>query len=70
MRATASTKSAADAGVRQFTVDIRDEQIEDLRNRILATRLPRMETVEDISQGVQLATIEELTRYWAGSRRG
>jgi pimeloyl-ACP methyl ester carboxylesterase len=66
MRATASTKSAAAEGVRQFTVDIRDEQIEDLRNRILAIRLPRKETVEDISQGVQLATIEELTRYWAG----
>ena len=64
MEATASTKSGSAEGVRPFTVDVSDEQTEDLRNRIQATRLPRKETVDDISQGVQLSAIEELTRYW------
>jgi hypothetical protein len=64
MEATASTKSATAEGVRPFTVDIPDEQIDDLRSRIEATRLPPNETVGDASQGVQLATILELLRYW------
>jgi pimeloyl-ACP methyl ester carboxylesterase len=64
MEATASTKSATAEGVRPFTVDIPDEQIDDLRSRIEATRLPPNETVEDASQGVQLATTRELLRYW------
>jgi pimeloyl-ACP methyl ester carboxylesterase len=64
MEATASTKSAAAEGVRPFTVDIPDEQMDDLRSRIEATRLPPKETVEDASQGVQLATTLELLRYW------
>jgi pimeloyl-ACP methyl ester carboxylesterase len=51
--------------IRTFSVDIADEQIDDLRRRIAATRLPSKELVDDRSQGVQLATIEELTRYWA-----
>ena len=65
MEATASTKSAAE-DVRSFTVDVTDRQIEDLRRRIQATRLPRKEIVDDISQGVQLATIQELVGYWGG----
>jgi pimeloyl-ACP methyl ester carboxylesterase len=64
MEATASTKSATAEGVRPFTVDIPDEQMDDLRSRIEATRLPPKETVEDASQGVQLATTQELLRYW------
>jgi pimeloyl-ACP methyl ester carboxylesterase len=64
MEATASTKSAAAEDIRPFRVDVSDEQIDDLRARIRATRLPRKETVEDISQGVQLDTIQELIRYW------
>jgi pimeloyl-ACP methyl ester carboxylesterase len=51
--------------IRTFSVDIADEQIDDLRRRIAATRLPSKELVEDRSQGVQLATIRELARYWA-----
>ena len=64
MEATASTKSATAERVRPFTVDIPDEQMDDLRSRIEATRLPPKETVEDASQGVQLATTQELLRYW------
>ena len=50
--------------IRTFRIDIADEQIDDLRRRIAATRWPSNELVEDRSQGVQLATIQELARYW------
>ncbi len=48
-----------------FHVDIPDEALDDLRRRIAATRWPHKELVADRSQGVQLATMQELTRYWA-----
>jgi pimeloyl-ACP methyl ester carboxylesterase len=48
-----------------FRVDMPDEAIADLRRRITATRRPSRELVDDRSQGVQLATIQELSRYWA-----
>src|ERR687888_1422998 len=51
--------------VRPFQVEIPEEKIADLRRRIEATRLPSKELVDDRSQGVQLATIQELARYWA-----
>jgi pimeloyl-ACP methyl ester carboxylesterase len=51
--------------IRPFRVDMPDEAIADLRRRIAATRLPGKELVADRSQGVQLATIQELARYWA-----
>ncbi|MGZ4223807.1 MAG: epoxide hydrolase family protein, partial [Solirubrobacteraceae bacterium] len=63
MSVTAETSGAA--AIRLFHVDIPDEAFEDLRRRIAATRLPSRELVDDRSQGVQLATIEELARYWA-----
>jgi pimeloyl-ACP methyl ester carboxylesterase len=50
--------------IRPFHLEIPEEQIDDLRRRIAATRLPSKELVEDRSQGVQLATIQELARYW------
>jgi len=51
--------------IRPFQVEIPEEKIEDLRRRIEATRWPSKELVEDRSQGVQLATVQELARYWA-----
>jgi pimeloyl-ACP methyl ester carboxylesterase len=51
--------------IRPFQLDIPKEALEDLRRRIEATRLPSKELVEDRSQGVQLATIQELVTYWA-----
>jgi pimeloyl-ACP methyl ester carboxylesterase len=51
--------------IRPFHLEIPEEQIDDLRRRIAATRWPTKELVEDRSQGVQLATIQELARYWA-----
>src|ERR687890_129111 len=48
-----------------FRVDIPDEALEDLRRRVAATQWPEKETVADSSQGVPLATMQELARYWA-----
>jgi pimeloyl-ACP methyl ester carboxylesterase len=52
-------------GIQPFNVEIPEERIDDLRRRIAATRWPSKELVEDRSQGVQLATLQELSRYWA-----
>jgi len=49
---------------RHFYFEIPDERIDDLRRRIAATRWPSKELVDDRSQGVQLATMKELARYW------
>ena len=51
--------------IRPFRVDIPDEALKDLRERIALTRWPTKELVPDRSQGVQLATLQELARYWA-----
>jgi pimeloyl-ACP methyl ester carboxylesterase len=51
--------------IRPFTVDVPQEELDELRRRVQATRWPESETVSDQSQGVQLATIQELARYWA-----
>jgi len=51
--------------IRPFRVDMPDEAIADLQARIAAARWPSKELVADRSQGVQLATVQELARYWA-----
>jgi pimeloyl-ACP methyl ester carboxylesterase len=56
---------SSETEIRPFQVDMPDEAIADLRRRITATRWPSRELVADRSQGVQLATITELARYWA-----
>ena len=69
-RTTASPRSAApgaaaeDTTIRPFRVDIPEADLDDLRRRLAAVRWPSRELVDDRSQGVQLATIQELTRYW------
>src|ERR1041384_7028304 len=50
--------------IRSFQIDVPEEELVDLRARIAATRWPEKEGVEDASQGVQLATIQALARYW------
>jgi pimeloyl-ACP methyl ester carboxylesterase len=57
--------AAEDTTIRPFRADIPDEALVDLRRRIAATRWPSRELVSDRSQGVQLATTQELARYWA-----
>jgi pimeloyl-ACP methyl ester carboxylesterase len=54
-----------DKEIRPFRISIPDEALADLRQRVLATRWPDQETVSDRSQGVQLAKLRELVRYWA-----
>jgi len=51
--------------IRPFRVSVPDDDLDDLRRRLTATRWPTKELVGDRSQGVQLATLEELVRYWA-----
>ena len=51
--------------IRPFQVVIPDDAVADLKRRIGATRFPGKELVGDRSQGVQLATVKELARYWA-----
>ena len=50
--------------VRTFKVHFSDADLQDLRQRILATRWPNKEAVADASQGVQLATMQKLANYW------
>ncbi len=50
--------------IKLFHIDFAHEKIDDLRRRIAGTQLPSKELVDDRSQGVQLATIEALARYW------
>jgi pimeloyl-ACP methyl ester carboxylesterase len=59
-----STSADTATDIRPFQLEISDEQIDDLRRRIAATRWPTRELVADRSQGVQLATMQELARYW------
>src|SRR5262245_46309915 len=51
--------------IRPFSVSFPQEQLDDLRRRVAATRWPDRETVTDDTQGVQLATIRNLANYWA-----
>ena len=54
-----------DLTIRPFEIHVPEEDLADLQRRIAATRWPGKELVADRSQGVQLATIQELARYWA-----
>ncbi len=66
--ALASTSVAAennDTAIRPFRVNVPKADIDELRRRLAATRWPTKELVGDRSQGVQLATLKELARYWA-----
>jgi pimeloyl-ACP methyl ester carboxylesterase len=63
---TASTQTTmTHPDVRPFRVSVPEEDLVELRRRIAATRWPDPETVSDRSQGVQLAKLQELVRYWA-----
>jgi pimeloyl-ACP methyl ester carboxylesterase len=64
MPATMEKPQAATA-IRPFKYEAPEAELQDLRNRVSATRWPEKETVADDTQGVQLATIQKLARYWA-----
>jgi pimeloyl-ACP methyl ester carboxylesterase len=64
MAVTTEAPASATA-VRPFTFEVPDSELEDLRARIVATRWPDKETVEDRTEGPQLATMQAVARYWA-----
>src|SRR5262245_264937 len=51
--------------IRPFQVNVPEGELAELRRRLEATQWPERETVSDASQGVQLATMQALARYWA-----
>jgi pimeloyl-ACP methyl ester carboxylesterase len=57
--------TVTDLTIRPFEVHVPEQDLADLQRRVAATRWPPQELVADRSQGVQLATMRELTRYWA-----
>jgi pimeloyl-ACP methyl ester carboxylesterase len=57
--------TAEPTAIRPFRVEVPEDQLAELRRRLAATRWPSSELVADRSQGVQLATIQALARYWA-----
>jgi pimeloyl-ACP methyl ester carboxylesterase len=61
---TEAPAADAKASIRPFRIDIPEEALVDLRNRLAATRLPEQETVSDFSQGVPLKTIKQLLQHW------
>ena len=63
----AQSNNSKPEAIRPFRVNVSDEAVADLRRRLAATRWPDKETVADRSQGVQLAKLQELVRYWASS---
>jgi hypothetical protein len=63
--AIAQQTSGDRTAIRPFQVDVPEAKIVKLRSRIDATEWPDPETVADESQGMQLATMQELARYWA-----
>ena len=62
--AVMAEKPAGDTTIRPFTIETPEADFDDLRARIAATRWPTKELVDDRSQGVQLATMQALARYW------
>jgi pimeloyl-ACP methyl ester carboxylesterase len=65
-RSQAANESRDPTEVRPFTVPIQSQAaLDDLRRRVAVTRWPEKETVNDQSQGVQLATMQKLATYWA-----
>jgi len=61
----AERQAAEDRSIRPFTYHAPQAELDDLRRRIAAARLPEKELVPDFSQGVKLATVQKLARYWA-----
>ncbi|MGO4549532.1 epoxide hydrolase family protein [Lysobacter sp. 2RAF19] len=59
--------TGADNTIRPFRYQASDTELADMKRRINATRWPENETVADTSQGVPLAPLQELARYWANS---
>ena len=64
MSATPATQQTGKSAIRPFQFNFTDAELADLRHRVNATKWPERELVNDASQGVQLATMQKLARYW------
>jgi pimeloyl-ACP methyl ester carboxylesterase len=62
--AVMAEKTADAAAIRPFTIDVPEADLDDLRARIAATRWPEKENADDLSQGVPLALMQKVARYW------
>ena len=69
MAQTTATQRSSEPAVRPFHVNVPETELTELRRRINATKFPERETVTDATQGVQLATMQALARYWATEYR-
>ena len=61
----ATAEASGDSSIRPFHYRAKNEDLADLKRRVAATRWPERETVNDNTQGVQLATMQKLADYWA-----
>src|SRR5690349_16766868 len=61
------TEATDHTTIHPFRIDVPESELTELCRRIQATRFPERETVADATQGVQLATMEALAKYWATS---
>ena len=64
MSDTGAAQGADKTAIRPFQFNFSDAELADLRKRVNATKWPERELVNDASQGVQLATMQKLARYW------
>jgi len=63
-KGTGTEPASAKTAIRPFQFNFTNAQLADLRRRVNATKWPERELVSDASQGVQLATMQKLARYW------
>src|SRR5262249_34080826 len=61
----AMSTTGADTSIRPFRIDVPQAALDTMRARIVSTQWPEKETVADLSQGVPLATMQQLARHWA-----
>ena len=67
---SATEAARGSTAIREFHIGFAESELTELRRRIDATRWPEQETVDDDSQGVPLATMQELARYWRRTTTG
>ena len=62
---SSTTAEGSNVSIRPFQIDIPEESLQELRRRVATTRWPDRETVDDRTQGIQLARVQQLVDYWA-----
>ena len=62
---SSTTAEGSNVSIRPFQIDIPEESLQELRRRVATPRWPDRETVDDRTQGIQLARVQQLVDYWA-----